>query len=104
MATNYFITLAKCSFNKTVISSGSIGSTGSAVPRSTVPHISLTQGDDWNVKCTNLAIKILFPYKGEDTCLKQFSNWINFNARSMRDSPRPGTFSINNPYVTETWN
>ena len=39
IVTNYFITLAKGSCNKTVIS---LGSVGSAVPRSAVRQISLT--------------------------------------------------------------
>ena len=43
IVTNYFITLAKGSCNKMVISLGSVGSSGSAVPRSAVPQISLTR-------------------------------------------------------------
>ena len=50
IANNCFITLAKSSCNRTVISLPSAGSAvfagsaGSAVPRSAVPRISLTQG------------------------------------------------------------
>ena len=40
--TSYFVTLAKGSCKKTVISLGSAGSAGSAVPRNAVPQISLT--------------------------------------------------------------
>ena len=108
MATNYFITLAKGSCDKTVISSGSAGSTGSTgsvVPRSAVPHISLTQGDDWNVKCTNLAIKILFPYKGGDAWLKHFQTELILTLFPQEILLDQGPFiSINNPYVTESWN